>query len=86
MGRGFGALPSSEGDAIPYHRPRCPKGEEERQERLTRARTVFTVMENFVATRIRHEITESDQARLLAHLNMIQSDLEDLSGTMGFGT
>ena len=43
-------------------------------------------MENFVATRIRHEITESDQARLLAHLNMIQSDLEDLSGTMGFGT
>ena len=66
--------------------PRCPKGEEERQERLTRARTVFTVMDNFVVTRIRHGITESDQARLLVHLNMIQSDLEDLSGTMGFGT
>ena len=64
---------------------RCAETQTEFREKLSTARTIVREMENFVGERNNRPIAERDRSRLNQTLNEIQSDLEELSSSMGFG-
>ena len=64
---------------------RCPEEHTDVREKLATARTIVTEMENLVRGRGSDGITERERSRLNRSLNEIQSDLEELASTIGFG-
>jgi exonuclease VII small subunit len=65
---------------------RCPENQTEFREKLAIARTIVRDLENFVGERINQPIVGHDRSRLNQTLNDIQSDLEELASSMGFGS
>lgn len=64
---------------------RCPKNLIAVREDLATARTIIRDMENDVRKRTDRDIGERARARFTERLNTIQSDLEELAGSVSFG-
>ena len=64
---------------------RCPDNQTDVREKLAVARTVVRDMENFVRQRVSRDITDLDRFHWNRSLNEIQSGLEELASSVGFG-
>ena len=64
---------------------RCPDGQVSVLEKLMAARSTVRRMEDLVRQRVSRPVTERDRFRLNQSLNDIQSDLEVLASSVGFG-
>ena len=64
---------------------RCPEDQAGVREKLATARAIVGDMENFVRPRVGHAIDKHDSSRLNKSLNDIQSNLEELASSVGFG-
>ena len=64
---------------------RSPEDQSRVREQLATARTIVRDMENFVRRSDRQAMTSRDRFRLNQRLNDIQSDLEELASSIGFG-
>ena len=64
---------------------RCPENQVSVREKLAAARTIVGEMENLVRRRARREISERQRSGLNKRLNDIQSNLEELASSVGFG-
>ena len=66
---------------------RCPEEQARPRERLANARTNVGDMENLVRQHVSlyAPVPESDRSRLNQSLNDMQSDLEELASSVGFG-
>ena len=64
---------------------RCPKDQTNVRERLATARTIVREIENFVRGRDGSSIPEHRRFRLNRNMNDMQSDLEELASSVGFG-
>ena len=64
---------------------RCPENHADVRGKLVTARTVVRDMENFVRQRVSRDITDLDRFQWNQSLNEIQSGLEELASSVGFG-
>ena len=64
---------------------RSPEVQVTVRERLATARTIVRDMENFVRSHDSDVISKRERSRLNGRLNAIQSDLEELASSLGFG-
>ena len=64
---------------------RCTENQVGVREKLATARTVVGDMENLVRRRFSSSISDRERSRLNQRLNGIQSDLEELASSVGFG-
>ena len=64
---------------------RCPESQADVRGKLVVARTVVRDMENFVRQRVSRDITDLDRFQWNQSLNEIQSGLEELASSAGFG-
>lgn len=72
-------------EMLSYVIVRCPKHAVEFQEKLANGRVQIRIMEDYVDKRRHDPDTEFDPSSLNRILNGIQSDLEDLASSLGFG-
>lgn len=64
---------------------RCSDDQISVREELTTARVILRDIEDFVRPRVRPGISEHEKSRLNQSLNLIQSNLEELASSLGFG-
>ena len=64
---------------------RCSGDQIAVREGLATARVILRDMEDFVRPRVAQGISEGEKSRLNQSLNLIQSNLEELASSLGFG-
>ncbi len=64
---------------------RLPPERRDFREKLTTARTVVRTIEDAVQRRINGTFSDQMRSRLQERLNDVQTDLEEVASTMGFG-
>ena len=70
---------------LSYVIARSSEDQSDVREKLANARIIVREMENLVRSRDSSEVAEHDRSQLNESLNAIQSDLEELASSVGFG-